>query len=324
VPGATVSQPTFPIDPQVVDFLQSWERAARVDLLQTATVESPAGPIQISANSNPNDGLEQIYRRTDYLPEEIDRALQNGAVLVSEPLANRLDLPDHGGVLSLSTPRGLHDFPVAGIYFDYASTQGNAIMSLDVYREYWQDDGVTAVAVILESDQDSNSAAEILRQELSSIQKLLVRTNKALRAETLAIFDRTFAITGALQLMTTFVAFVGVLSAMMSLQLDKKRQFGILRAVGLTGRQLWKLVALETGLMGSVAGILAMPTGYILALILVYIINRRSFGWTLQMQLDFWPFLQAFMVAILASLLAGIYPAWRIVQGNTAETIRFE
>jgi putative ABC transport system permease protein len=124
--------------------------------------------------------------------------------------------------------------------------------------------------------------------------------------------------------MTTFVAFVGVLSAMMSLQLDKQRQLGILKAVGLTGRQLWRLIALETGLMGAVAGLLSMPTGYILALILVFIINRRSFGWTLQMQIAPQPFLQAFVIAVLAALLAGFYPAYRIIRRNTADAIRFD
>ena len=124
--------------------------------------------------------------------------------------------------------------------------------------------------------------------------------------------------------MTTVVAFVGILSAMMSLQLDKQRQFGILRAIGLTGKQLWRLVLLETGLIGAVAGLLAMPTGYILSLILIYIINRRSFGWTLQLQLNPDPFLQALIIAIGASLLAGLYPAWRILQRRTSEAIRFE
>ena len=81
---------------------------------------------------------------------------------------------------------------------------------------------------------------------------------------------------------------------------------------------------LETGLMGAVAGLFAMPTGYILAVILVYIINLRSFGWTLQMQVEPGPFIQGFVVAVGASLLAGLYPARRILQRNTAEVIRFE
>jgi len=324
VPGATVSQPLQPINPEVISRLENLDGVVRVDLLQNTTVDSPNGPIQIQANNNPNDGEEQIYVATDYPPEEIWHAVQQGAVLVSEPLANRLELPLHGGHLSLYTPRGLRTFPIAGIYYDYGSTQGNAIMTLENYRQLWDDEQIAAAALILQPGLDAKSIARNLQTELAPLQSLLVRPNQTLRADTLEIFDRTFAITGALQLMTTFVAFVGVLSAMMSLQLDKQRQLGILKAVGLTARQLWSLISLETGLMGAVAGLLAMPTGYMLALILVYIINRRSFGWTLQMQIIPGPFLQAFLFSILAALLAGLYPAYRIIKRNTSEAIRFD
>jgi putative ABC transport system permease protein len=324
VPSATVSQPDYPLDPEVIPILESWEGVSRVDLLQSAIVDSPQGPVQVSANNNPNDGLEQIYLSTEVPPTEMQDAMQQGFILISEPLANRMDLPAHGANLALYTDRGLQSFPVAGIYYDYSSTQGNAIFSLDTYRRFWDDEHITSAALILEPDTDPESVTRDLRTRLAPIQSLLVRPNQVIRTETLEIFDRTFAITGALQLMTTLVAFIGVLSAMMSLQLDKERQLGILRAIGLTARQLWTLVILETGLMGAVAGLFAMPTGYILSLILIYIINRRSFGWTLQMNVEPGPFLLAFLIAVVASLLAGLYPARRILHRNTAEAIRFE
>jgi putative ABC transport system permease protein len=323
-PSATVNQPSLPLQADALQLLSEWPGVDRIDLLQTALVESPYGPIQVSANNNPNDGLEQLYAASDYPPEEIWPALSNGAILVSEPLANRLGLPQHNGVLNLYTASGIHTFPIAGIFYDYSSIQGSVIMALDVYRQFWQDDQVSAAAVILNPSVDPESTAREMKSSLAGTQSLLVRSNRALRTETLAIFDRTFTITGALQLMTVFVAFVGVLSAMMSLQLDKQRQLGILKAIGLTARQLWGLVALETGLMGMVAGVFAIPTGFILALILIYIINRRSFGWTLQLELAVDPFIQALAVAIIAALLAGIYPTWRIIQRNTAEAIRFD
>jgi putative ABC transport system permease protein len=324
VPGAVVNQPSYPLDPDVIPILENWEGVSRVDILQTAVVDSPHGPIQLSANNNPNDGLEQIYLASEVSPDEIWLEVQEGSILVSEPLANRLGLPLHGAAITLYTDRGAHIFPVAGIYYDYASTQGNAILSMNIYRQFWDDERVSAAALVLEPDADIEATTQGLQTRLADVQSLLIRPNQVLRAETLEIFDRTFAITGALQLMTTVVAFVGVLSAMMSLQLDKQRQFGILRAIGLTAKQLWTLVFLETGLMGTVAGLFAMPTGYILALILIYVINRRSFGWTLQMQVDPAPFLQAFLVAVGASLIAGLYPARRILQRNTADVIRFE
>ena len=92
----------------------------------------------------------------------------------------------------------------------------------------------------------------------------------------------------------------------------------------MTVRQLWQLTMIETGLMGAIAGLLSMPTGLVLALILVYIINRRAFGWTLQLQVAPEPFVQALAVAIIAALLAGVYPARRISRMAAADAIRFE
>jgi len=117
---------------------------------------------------------------------------------------------------------------------------------------------------------------------------------------------------------------MGVLNALFLLELEKKREVGILRALGLTGAQLRKMVFLETGLMGLVAGLLAIPTGYALSLILVYVINRRSFGWTLQMLVDPGVLVQGILLALVAALLAGIYPAMRLSRLPAAEEIRYE
>jgi putative ABC transport system permease protein len=178
--------------------------------------------------------------------------------------------------------------------------------------------------VRLQPGVDADAVARDLGDALAHLQRLFVRPNQALRDDALIVFDRTFAITGALQILATAVAFMGVLSALLSLLLERQRELGIMRAVGLTVRQLWRLVLLETGLMGIVAGLLAMPTGLTLSLILIYIINRRSFGWTLQMQVDAAPFIQALAVAVIAALLAGIYPAVKMSKMLTAEALRYE
>jgi putative ABC transport system permease protein len=159
---------------------------------------------------------------------------------------------------------------------------------------------------------------------LAPIQRLEVRPNAGLRADALAIFDRTFAITGAMQILATVVAFIGVLSALLSLQMEKRQQMGILRAVGLTVRQLWGLVMLETGLLGAVAGLLALPSGLALALILIYIINQRAFGWTLQLYVEPAPFFQALAIALVAALLAGVLPAQRLSKMEAADAMRYE
>ena len=193
-----------------------------------------------------------------------------------------------------------------------------------VYRSYWDDPHLSSAALIVEPGVDIDEKIGALKSALAGKLDLVIRSNRALRANALAVFDRTFSIFVALQMLAAVVAFIGVLSALMSLQLERTREIGTLRSIGITRSQLSRLTLLETGLMGAIAGLIAMPTGLVLATILIYIINLRSFGWTLQMQLQPSQFTLAFLVALVSALLASIYPAWRMGQMQPAEALRTE
>ncbi|RPI96057.1 MAG: ABC transporter permease, partial [Chloroflexi bacterium] len=229
-----------------------------------------------------------------------------------------------GGSLALLTPNGWQSFPIAGIYADYASTRGTVRMSLNIYRQQWNDERLNGVALFLAPGADADAVTADLRTQLTDFPDVHVNPSGALRQEALVVFDRTFAITTAMQLVTTLVAFIGVLSSLLALQLEKAREMGILRALGLTIAEMRRLTLWETGLLGASAGLLALPTGYILAWILVFVINQRSFGWTLQMETAPAPFAQAFLLAVSAALLAALYPAWRLSRMQAAEALRGE
>lgn len=324
VPGGTQNTSSAPIDPAALARLDGWPGVQRIDTLRAVTLDSPDGPVQVVGINNADSGSARQFLSADASPEETWQLVEQGAVIVSEPYARRHDLPPHGGEVTLYTPDGPQTFHAAGIYYDYGSTAGQIMMALEVYRDIWQDDSLTAVSLLLEPGGDADAVAEAVQTELAPIQSLTVRPNRELREDVLVIFDQTFAITGALNVLATIVAFVGVLSALLSLQLEKQRELGILRAIGMTVRQLWGLTMIETGLMGAIAGLISLPTGFVLAVILVYIINRRAFGWTLQLQAAPGPFVQAMIVAIVAALLAGIYPAWRLSGMAASDAIRFE
>ncbi len=324
-PSFKATQNTRPLDPAVPGIVADHPAVGRAELIRAVYVDSPAGPVYLEVGTSADYGEGLLYRSADGPPAQVWAAVRrSGAVIVSEPFANRLGLPARDGTVTLNTDRGPRTFDVAGIYYDYASSAGAVIMAIEDYRRYWDDRAVTALAVRLAPGADADRVARELEAALRPVQRVLVRPNRALREAVLAVFDRTFAITGALQMLATVVAFIGVLSALLSLQLDKRRQLGVLRAVGLTVRELWALVLLETGLMGAVAGLLAMPAGYGIALILVYVINRRSFGWTLQMAVDGRTFGEAFLLAVLAALLAGVYPAYRLGRTAAADALRYE
>jgi putative ABC transport system permease protein len=322
-PALTATQFSAVLDPEIVQRARGWPGVARVDTLRSVEVDSPLGPVHIAAVDNPEIGDERMFLSSDGAPQAVWAALQRGDVIVSEPFARRANLA-RGQRLTLFTPDGPREFRIAGVYYDYASSQGTVMMAQSVYRPRWRDDATTAIALRLAPGADADALARELQAALASVQRVIVRPNRALRDEALVIFDRTFAITGALQLLAMLVAFIGVLSALLSLLLEKQRELGLLRSMGLTMRQMWGLVLLETGLMGAVAGVLAMPTGLALSAILIYIINQRSFGWTLQMSVGPWPFAQALGLAVTAALLAGVYPARKLGKTMAAEALRFE
>ncbi len=246
-------------------------------------------------------------------------------VQVSEPFANKYGITPQNNRLLLRTDQGERVFRVVAVYYDYASDAGVIVMRHETYRRYWQDDQISSLALYVDPTKVSDLSAFVdqLRQRFAG-RDLVISANRELRADALAIFERTFTITGALNLLATVVAFIGVLSALMALQIERTRELGMLRANGMTLRQLWRMTLLETGLMGGTAGLLAMPTGFLLALILVYIINLRSFGWTIRLDLQWETFAQAMGVAVISALLAAIYPMLRLGKLEVARAIREE
>ena len=153
---------------------------------------------------------------------------------------------------------------------------------------------------------------------------IVVQSNKSLMAASIDIFNRTFVVTNVLQMLAIIVAFIGVLGALMAIQLERRREFGVLRANGLTPGQLWQMVLMQTGLMGFITGIISIPIGNVLALVLIKVINERSFGWTINFDFKAALLFQAILLAIVAALLAGIYPAYKMVKTSPAVALREE
>jgi putative ABC transport system permease protein len=255
----------------------------------------------------------------------VTRALAGGAVTISEPLSRRLGV-GAGDVLTLESDRGPRAFPIAGVYDDYGADRGIALMLDPVYRAAWDDRRVTSLALTLRAGVDADAYAAGLRTRFARLDgvRLDVRSNRGLRAEVMAVFDRAFAITTALQILAVVVAFIGVLAALLAVQLERARENATLRATGMTVFQVGGLAMAQTGLLGLVAGLLSWPAGLTLALILVYVINRRSFGWTIQTHIDPAIFARALGLAVAAALLAGLAPAWRLVRQPIAASLREE
>jgi putative ABC transport system permease protein len=314
----------FPtISPDVVPKLRALPGTAWVETFRSTRVASPLGEVNLAVADPRRPRDTRLYRSAEGDPARAWEAARAGAVIVTEPFASRHRLPARGASVSLLTDRGLRSFPVAGVVYDYAAEQGTVFITRDIYERYWEDRGITSVGIHL---APGASVAEVTRAARASLAgtALRVTPNRSLRAHALEIFDRTFAVTQSLRLLAVVVAFIGVWSALMAVQVERTRELATLAALGLAERQQWALGFLETGLMGTVAGLLALPLGWLLALILVHVINVRSFGWTMRLEADPRLFAQAFLLAVGAAVLASVYPLLRLRRRSLAEALRQE
>ena len=267
------------------------------------------------------------FRNSDFLsgrpPADVlnDLRKQDFAI-VSEPFANKHHVRSGD---SITIPAGDQQatFRVADIYFDYASERGVIIVDRRTLLKYFPDPAPSNLAVYVSPNSDLGTVRKEIEQA-SAGRNILVFSNRDLRTEAIQIFDRTFAITYALEAVAIFVAVMGIAGALVALVIDRRRELGLLRFLGAATGQLRKMVLLEAGLLGLLANVSGFALGYLLSLILIYVINKQSFGWTIQFH---WPvvvLLAALSSVYAATVVTGLYPARIATRLNPIEVIHEE
>lgn len=325
-PLLLANQATTGLSPELVDLVASVEGVEAVASTRSVQVAAPDYPDLPPVNliavefDMPNESRDFIWQTV----EDPAQGLAEGKIMVSEPFAFRRGITQENNQLTILTPEGDVTFEVFGVFYDYSTDQGNVYMARTVYDQYWDDPYITALAAIVADDADLDAVIAELESGVLADYDVEVQSNRDLRSSVFEVFDRTFTITIALRVLATLVAFIGILSALMSLQLEHTREYGVMRATGMSPNQLRLYTFIQTALMGIVAGIMAIPIGIVLAMVLIYVINVRSFGWTMQFEIIYGELLQAFIVAIGAALVAGIYPALELAKMNVSRAIRSE
>ena len=234
--------------------------------------------------------------------------IDDSVVLVSEPLAYRLSLSP-GDEIELPTTTGLTPFEVAGIYRDYNTAGADLAMGLDSYRRWFGDESLSSVGVHMAPGAEESQLIAAIREQLGPERQARIRSTSFIQELSLVIFDRTFQVTEVLRLLAGIVAFLGILSALMALGLEREREFAVLRSLGMSIRELFGQNLAQTSLLGLTAGLAAIPLGATLAWLLVHVINRRSFGWSMDFIVTAESILAGVTMAIAAAMLAGVYPA---------------
>ena len=255
------------------------------------------------------------------------RAAQRGGVVVSEVLANRLGL-QQGGTVTITTPAGPKTVVVEGVFYDYATDGGKVVMERTLYRRLWNDDRVTVFALYLSPGVDEAQVRRLIGQSLarqdSSMAPPFIINNGELRREILNIFDRTFVLTYVLEAIAVFVAILGIVNTLVTAVLERRRELATLRAIGASRRQVERLIQWEAVYLGAIGALLGVVAGLVLAWVLIAVINKQSFGWTIRMMVPVGLVSQAVVLAIGAAWIAGYLPARWAARQPVGESLREE
>ncbi|HMB73164.1 MAG TPA: FtsX-like permease family protein, partial [Gammaproteobacteria bacterium] len=301
---------TLPDESQVatrlLGYLEDDARVEGISLTQLASVPGEYGTIAIRA-FRPGArgwGLQFVDGDTRSAIAQIEAG---DAIAITEPFALRSGL-GRGDSLLLPGARAQTRFPIAGIYRNYDAGGAGVLISLDAFREITERERIDGIGIELRQPADTDE----LEREIARIAQpgtVRVSSSAGIKRISLEIFDRTFLITEVLRILAGSVAFLGMLSALMAIQVARRREFGILRSLGFDPARLRRLIMTETAIIGTSAGLLALPVGALLAALLIYVINVRSFGWTMEFQLQAPPIIAGLALALAAALLSGVLPA---------------
>lgn len=253
----------------------------------------------------------------------LDAAIGVDAVVVSEPFANRYDV-GVGDEVTLQTDAGPRTFRVAAVYYDYSSDSGVVMMDNATLARHFGSQRPTGLSVYLRDEADAGVVRDDLLRSLDVEQRVFIHTNSTLRTEVLRIFDSTFAVTYALQAIAILVALLGIIGTLMTLVIERRPELGILRALGTSRGQVRAMIMGEAAMLGAISQVMGLAVGLLMALILVYVVNLQSFGWTIHLHVPWTSLLQMSVLVVVTTLVAGVYPARRAITDTAAAPMEAE
>lgn len=304
-----------------VEMLSSVTRAQVVMHTTSSDVSMGQQKIMLSAfELNPR--AKRSFQFISKQPDIWQKWETENVLIITEPFAyhNKFTV---GDILTLTTKRGPVDFLIAGVYKDYASERGSVSISRPVFDQHWNRKGYNGIGMYTTGGISSEELRTKIQQHPTLREMSLLSSDK-LREQSLAVFDRTFLITNLLKVITVAVAFIGIVGALLAQQLERAHEYGVFRALGFNKLEMFRLIVSQTLYIGVIATLIAIPAGLMVAWILTDVINPRSFGWTMGLLIPVETIATASLTAIVAALLAGLIPAWKISRVDPARSLHFE
>ncbi|HEX2830126.1 MAG TPA: FtsX-like permease family protein [Burkholderiales bacterium] len=213
-------------------------------------------------------------------------------------------------------------FTVAGIWRDYARQNGAVVIDRAVYVAITRDRRANEAWLYLAGGVAPDEAAARLRAGLVSHEGLEIATPRELKSISLAIFDRTFAVTYALEVAAVLIGLFGVSASFSAQALARRREFGVLRHIGMTRRQIGSMLAFEGLAVGSVGVVAGLALGWLVSLVLVHVINRQSFHWSMDMHIPWGELGVLALSLVVAATLTAVVSGRRAMSDEVTRAVR--
>ena len=241
-------------------------------------------------------------------PETVWRALEAGQGVIASELFGYRHGVGPGDTIRLTLGSGPVELVVAAVFYDYSGERQLLIGDRGSLRAHLPDPRLSSAGVYLEPGADFEEVRAALARAVAG-RGVEVTPTRAIRSDAIRIFDRTFTITYALEAIAMLVAILGMAEALLNLVYDRRSELALLRMHGASLGQVRRLVLVQAGLLGGLASLMGLALGAASSQVLLRVIHKQSFGWSLPLH---WPveFLAVVICAILvASVVAGLYPA---------------
>ena len=313
------------LSPQLVTLFRENPDVAAVDGFRSFTLPFGESMINLGARD-----FEVLRKRGQLLiknPQEGREALRaaigQDVVIVSESFSYKYN-KQVGDELKLAMPSGEKIFLVTAIFYDYTNDRGTILMDNRTFTRNFGEIQPFSLAIYLQEGVSAEGARSRILASLGKTYRVFIHTNSSLRREILRIFDSTFEITYALELISIFVAILGVASTLLTLILERRKELAYLRLVGTEVRQLKKMVFIEALLLAGVSQVIGVFIGLALSWVLIHVINVQSFGWTIQFHFPLHFVVQSSLLILAAAFVAGWYPAQRAARLNAISELAEE
>jgi len=323
-PSQEVVSRTLRFPEEMAAELAAMPGVARVQKVRNARILFRGSPIMIVATE-----VRSLSETAPMPPVSGDsadmyrRTAAGEGVMISDNLARLRGLA-LGDMVELPAPHGVLRLPVAGVVVDYSDQQGTVLMDLELYRRFWRDDSVNLFRLYLEEGVQVPDVKEAILGRYAGVRQVFVLTNRDLKDYILKVTDQWFGLTSVQIAVAVLVAILGIVNTLTVSIIDRRRELGVLKAVGGLAGQIRRTIWLEAISIGALGLILGFSLGALNLYYILQIVETDIAGMRLDYVFPVSTVATLVPVMLGAAFVAALWPAESAVRGSLVEALEYE